>query len=792
MKKPSFLNKLNRRHYLALWLIFHFGFLLFFLVTFAVTKGNLKIDADLFNMFPKPFEEESIRKADETLTDITAQNVFILVKDSDFERAKSKAAELYDSLSGSDNFKSVSLYSVTDGMEELTDFLYKYRFNLLPQSAIDAINSPGGDAEFAENAIYQAFSPFTMLPLDSLDRDPFMLQETEARYFLDAFSSSGIAMTNHDGVLAAEKNGFWYVMVRGILSQKGSALASKDNGIAQIQARCAELESENTRFIFSGTAFNSSESSNSAMKEISIISTVSMIIVILILLIVFRSPIPLFASVLSILISIGTAFIATLAIFHKIQILTLVFGTSLIGSCIDYSLHYFTHWAGNSELTEGDAIRNHLLPGLTMAIVSTAICFLILLFAPFNMLRQMALFSVIGLCSSYLTTIAIYPYIPLPKGERQLKFLNVVKESSNKNRRKIVGRIANTAIAAFALVSVAVCFQRITVKNDLSKLYQMKGRLLEDRKETVDIIKYNPSGWFIVRGESEEDVLLREKRICGKLDSLYGGKMGYVATSRYIPTVLQQKESREAVKKLLSLAPSQLEALGFDPSDADFIIDEFNAGEGDYISFANKNIPSFVSRSIQTAWLGEMDGKYYTVIMPNIIENSAELKELVKDESDVFFINKMADMGSDLDKLTKIVLEFFAIAYIIMFVVIKFFYNWKQSLKIVSVPILIVLVTGAIFGIAGIHLEFFSVTGLILVFGLGLDYIIYMMENEREKKSSSKKLDPFATLLSFVTTIISFGALALSAFKPVHLMGLSIFIGLCTAYITTMFYDRSL
>ena len=45
-------------------------------------------------------------------------------------------------------------------------------------------------------------------------------------------------------------------------------------------------------------------------------------------------------------------------------------------------------------------------------------------------------------------------------------------------------------------------------------------------------------------------------------------------------------------------------------------------------------------------------------------------------------------------------------------------------------------------------------------------------------------------MVSFVTTIISFGALALSSFKPVHLIGLSIFIGLATAYVSSFFYGR--
>ena len=80
---------------------------------------------------------------------------------------------------------------------------------------------------------------------------------------------------------------------------------------------------------------------------------------------------------------------------------------------------------------------------------------------------------------------------------------------------------------------------------------------------------------------------------------------------------------------------------------------------------------------------------------------------------------------------------------------------------------------------------------MILVFGLGLDYVIYMIENDKRKdESENAKLEPFAIALSFITTAISFGALALSSFIPVHMIGLSILIGITTAYIGTFFYTR--
>jgi len=787
MKKPTLkLTNITSKQTLGAWLAYHLGIAVFFLVVLICFTNQIKIDSDLFNLIPKSFAMNSVKKADEKMTSITGQNVFILVADSDFSKAKKVAESIYENLKTSENFDSVSLYNDMGSLAGVTDYLYEYRWNLLDDDTISRIEGEGAE-EFAMEALSQAYGGFTMLPLDNLDTDPFMLAEYNLQTYLAALQKSGTAMSLKDGVLASENDGLWYIMLRGVLSKKGSTLASKDNGITEIYGLCEPYEAEGTRFIYSGTPYHSHKSSNSAAFEIKLIATISMLIVIIMLLLVFRSPKPLVYSVGSILISVGVAFLATLAVFKKMHIITLVFGTSLIGSCIDYSLHYFTHWAGNSELKTGDEIRNHLLPGLTMAIISSGICFAILLFAPFTLLKQMSLFCLVGLVSSYLTTVAIFPRVSLPKGQRELKPVKFFEKISAKTQNKLVGRIVVTGLFVFALVSIVVCRKNVRVQNNLLSLYKMEGRELSDEIEAAKIIQYQPSGWFMINGSTEEECLKNEEEF-RKIYSKEFGSLGYLSTSLFVPSIQQQKRSRKACEKLLEIADYQLEALGFEPEYADSLRDSF--ADEKYVSFAEENVPEYLQSAISSAWLGEIDGKYYSVLLPNRVDDYQKFKNLADSCENVNFISKSADVSKDLDKLTVMVLKFFAVAYILMFIMLRFFYSWKQALKIISVPLLIILVTVAVFAISGINMEFFSVTGLILVFGLGLDYIIYMMENEKQKEGQGKILEPFATMLSFITTIVSFGALALSSFSPVHLIGLSIFLGLTTAYVSSFFYGR--
>lgn len=794
MKNKSLLLNKN---FLPAWIIYHAAVLVFFVITLIAFPGKVGIDSDLFNLVPKSISMASVKKADDKMMAVTSQNIFILVANEDFKEAKRVAENVYGQLEGCKNFESVSLYSDVGTMSEITDFLYENRWNLLDEkTADDILSSPDAASDFAMNALAQAYSGFTMLPLDNLESDPFLITEYNLQNYLSAVQNAGTAMSVKDGVLASQFDGKWYVMIRGILSVSGAKLASKNNAITEIYAACDKAKSPEagageTSFVFSGTPFHSHESSNSASREISIIATVSMLVVIILLIFIFRSVKPLLFSVGAIILSVGIAVVATLAVFHKMHVITLVFGTSLIGSCIDYSLHFFTHWAGNKNLKSGSEIKNHIFSGLLMAIISTGICFAILLFAPFAILKQMSLFCLTGLVSSFLTTVAVYPYIKLPAERGNVRFTNGFEKVVSVLEQKWVGRTVISVLFIISVLLIAVFHKNVKVKNDLLTLYNMEGRLLEDEITASKVIQYTPGGWYIISGDTEEAVLQNEEALRRDFENVTEGLVGYVSTTNFVPSIKMQQKSQAAYERLLSMAESQLEALGYSNDEAVILSEkmrkDFYDSKDKYVSIEAGNVPDFITSAISSAWLGEIDGKYYSVMLPTKVTDYTTYRSLVENNDDAFFISKSQDISKDLDALTLMVLKFFIVAYVLMFIMLKFFYTWKQTLKIISVPFLIILVVIAVFAACKINLEFFSVTGLILVFGLGLDYIIYMMENEKKKTV----LEPFATLVSFITTIISFGALALSSFKPVHLIGLSIFIGLATAYISSFFYGRA-
>ncbi len=770
MNRKVFSNKT----WFCIWAAYHALILIAFCISLFFTKG-LVFDADFTNMIPSANKNEAIKIAEKTITQNSSRSIFILSEHTDFEQAKLGAQKAFEILKKrQDKFNSLSLYTDESAFSEIYDFLREYRFNLLDLQTQNNLRAKDGAQKYAQNALATVYGGFSFTSLDNLAEDPFLLDEINLKNYLSAVTDSGTKLSPKDGVLARFFNDKWYVMIRGELNEKAARLADKENAIPLIYENLLPLENDELHFVFYGSPFHSYKSSSSASVEISVISTVSMIAVILILLIVFKSPFPVFLSVFSILCSILSAVCATHFIFGGLHMTSLVFGTSLIGSCIDYSLHYFINWKASKEFDTTAKIRHHIFKGLLLSLVSTEICFAMLLFAPFGLLKQMAVFSISGILSSFLTTAGFFPVFNLPAGEKRgIQFIEKIENFSNKTftpkTKKYAGRLLSLAVFSVCIPILFFNRQKLSVKNDISNLYKMEGRLKEDTIKAYQILDYSPSSWIIVSADSEEELLQKEENIASILPDKY------LCTSRFIPSVQMQKQSIESSKLLLPFVNEQFENLGFEENDAQNYKNTLKDAEKKFVT-VDAAVPDTLNSLLKMLWIGKIEEKYYSIILPSAISDEFFYKNLCNTFDGVCFENKVKDISLSLDKLTELIVIMFALAFVIIFLIIKIFYNWRETLKIISIPVLSVLVILTVFVLAGLKIEFFCITGMILVFGLGLDYVIYKSQNKENTTET------FAIGLSFITTAISFGALALSSFVPVHVIGLAIFSGLATAF----------
>ena len=779
MKKNIILRQ--NKFFVCLWGFFHAVLFVGFLASVFFGKG-LNVESNLFSMMPTSLSAKEIQAADSLLSERTGNNFFIFAGNAEFSKAKEAALNAFEKLSGHDEFSFLEVNASSFSSEEIASFVHSKRFNLLPKATADEIKSSDDAASaFGDEALSKIYGAFSLAPLENMDSDPFMLDDIILRGYLSLLSSSASLLSPKDGVLAAELDGLWYVAIRGGMSKKGSSLGGGKNGVSLVYKECLPLEKDGCRFVFSGTPFHSYKSSLSASKEISVIGILSMIAVVLILIFVFKSFLPIALSVFAVALSCAAAFSATHLLLGKVHLTALVFGTSLIGSCIDYSLHFFIHWRADLSLQSGSEIRRKIFTGLLLSLASTEICYLLLFFAPFELLRQIAVFSFAGIMSSFLTSVCIYPCLSLPKKRLPISIQKF-------NLKKKYRYLLLLAFFAFSLLTVLVHRKDVCIRNDIASLYKMEGRLKEDTILSARLTGQTSPAWFLVSGDDAESVLQTEELL---LLQEGHGFSGGVCTSLFAPSKKRQDESRAAVEILLSGLEGQLANIGFDDElsineNSLAIKNEFAKSLNSYV--LPSDLPKAFSSLTENLWLGKIGKKYYSVFMPRKIISKDECRLLAEKIPGLVFMNKAEDISLGLDQLSQFIAKTFLLAFVLIALMLKFFYGFRQLAKIVLVPLASVLSIVAVFVLSGTRIEFFCMTGAVLVFGLGLDYIIYMAESSKRKSSLQREecgLEPLAVLLSFVTTAISFGALAFSSFVPVHIIGLSVFAGLSAAVAVT-------
>jgi len=775
-----------------LWLLFHITIpLLLFLSVF--TRGPVRVNTMLIDMLPRSRESRSVMEADIILGERSERELVILSAAPDFESAKKGAQMLYAEFEHSPDLESISLYFDSEVMAEFSRYLFDYRFVSAGKETL-ALLENGGAEEIARDALASAFGAFNFIPLTNIESDPFLLVERRMEEFLSSSQLVGGGLSVREDVLAADKEGIWYVLLRLSLAPRGASLLAGQNAVGKIYAAAPEIKKSvpGLEFYFSGIPFHSYENASSAQREVSIISTITIIIILIMFLYAFRSLMPVFFSVLAAGISLGIAAAAALLVFREIHITTFVFGTTLIGTCVDYSAHFFVHWKGNRALKNGAEIRSHISKSVIMSFISTEICFCVFLFAPFPILKQFAVFSMAGLLSSFLTCFCVYPRLKMPE-EKKRRFAlfegKIFLRLKNISPPRFIRPALAVVLSLAAVTLIVINFSSVKIENDLSSLYTISASLLESEKRAARVLDYGSTGWyFIVTGSSPEETLENEERLTARLEEeITRGNLGsFLGTSIFVPSIKKQKETYNAMKALLPLVPAQFEYLGFTSHDAQAYENEFNA-------FTRYCLPEDAPSlsGISKLWIGRPvhgEDSYYSCVLPlkpgNVASNDAAVFSLIADEFDsVYFVNKEKDIRRDLDTLTGIILLFFLAAYLVVSAMVFVVYPRRDSLKICAIPLLLVLFALAALSVNKISLGFFSVAALVLVFGLGLDYIFYMIG---KKHGEEIRLTSLAVVLSFLTTLLSFGALVLSSFTPTHIFGLTVSAGLGAAFIFAM------
>ncbi len=573
-------------------------------------------------------------------------------------------------------------------------------------------------SQVSQNSLEALYNP-VLPPLAALEDDPFLLFTDYIMSLSDGGQISGAIFYNdkYYNVLMLEVN--------KDLALSPTVLNKEVKKLVQLQDN---FKSDDVKIYLTGTPIHSYYASSRSILEINIICILSTLFVIGLVYIFFSSFVPIIPIILSIGLGILAGFLTTVEIFRSIHILTFVFSTTLIGICVDYSLHYFV---GGKKIFKS----------LTVGFLTTASAFLILLFSQFELLKQISVFTIAGLACVYSLVILFYPLVLKDNFTiRKLSF-----EFSDRAKHIILG---------FVVLVSLVGLVRIKFDDNIKNMYVPSKDLLQAEKLFAQVMKTNgETSFLVVKGDNFQDMLEKEELITDEL-ALKG--ISFQALSKYIPSENRQQKNIALRKELYK---KQLDnfATFLNPSQKQKLLNKKNPEK--YLVY----------------------DKDFEFLNSFLVDENTSVIVLAKAYDGAISLQK--DISSQIEKCRKICVDLILPIFIILYLILVKIYDCKSALKIILPS---VLATTFVFGTLGIfhqELNLFHVLAIFLVIGFGLDYSVFRHGGEDASKE--------AVLLSCLTTVISFGLLGCAGFKLISSIGIVVSLGLVTSYILSLVCIKS-
>ena len=751
-------------------------------------------------------------KSDNLLVDLSSRfsaKINIIVESNDFEKAEEVSKTIYAKIDKT-KMKS-SDASITEIIEEYE----KYHNNLLSnQTRKYLINKQYDKVE--ENAYEALYNP-VIPPVGSIEDDPFLLLTD----FVMNLNENSQALSSFTPIQQNDK--FYSLVMLDVdkeLALSPTVLNKEVKKLVDIQK---EFSKNGTKVYLIGAPIHSYFASSHSIFEINLICILSTLFVIGLVFWYFGSLSPLIPIGLSIGLGIYAGYCMTALVFRNIHILTFVFSTTLIGVCVDYSLHYFV---ALKEGKTGTEVIKDIFKSLTVSLITTVSAFLILLFADFTLLRQISIFTITGLVTVYGIVVLWYPlWLNRRVGKTQCphetdketsldakmqrcieaKSVSKILKRLNSWLAKIAGlqkitkscRVGKTQCPhktdKDAFVGQAMPDNNSNEKDHASLhlgIFASKPRLTAQLLSCLIAILLI-IGLFhthfddnIKNMYTPPKTLLNAEKLFTEIAGTSADTSIFVVKGNNLEELLQKEE--EIADKLNG---TEYQALSkYVPSEKRQKLNQILRKElyrtklNDFAIFLPVQKRSqLISQNYGNNFLS-VNNDFEFMKKNFLIDKNTSIMVVSGYSGEkidgVRIINFQKDISAQIKHCRRVCLGLLIPIFGLLYLLLAKIYDKKSGLKILLPSICAVILVFGILGLFGCPINLFHLLAIFLIIGFGLDYSVFRFTNP-EKAGDS-------VFLSCITTVFSFALLAFAGFKLISSLGTVLSLGLLSSYIFSL------
>jgi predicted exporter len=755
------------------------------LVLFALrVLPNLKVETDILALLPNAQQDAAMDAALNAFSAQLARRQIFLIGATDLADARLAATSFAHQLQESQAFASVMLELDANASDRFDVYL-RHRGYLMAEVDERALRENRGE-QLVQQALRSAFTPAGLMQPLSLAQDPLGLLNNFLRAQVPSFGAARL----DDSMLVIESDTASYVLV--LAESGGSPFASSVQERVMPAIEAASVAARRAApaaitILSSGAVQHAAAATQRATHEVATFGTIEAFAVLVLLWTIFGGVRPLILAIFTLTLAVIAAFTVVHFAFGTVHLLALVFGSSLIGSIIDYSIHFFADRFRDPGRWSPIATVSHVGPAILLGLTTTLIGYLVLAFMPFPGLKQIALFCMVGLIVGCGCVLCFYPLFARSGRGRSPRLGPRVGAALDRFLR--LWRWTPTRIGVATLVIGLAVFglSRVQVQDDIRALQQSPPELLESEQHVRELLGSSvETRFFLVTGVSEQAVLNQERRLRNELDRLIEGRSlsSYQAVSTSLPSLAHQQRTHELLQASVYASGGLLEramtALGFPAAAIDKRRQEF---ESAFSPLAPAEwLASPASQATRHLWLGQVGQRYATVVTLGGIRDVSALQQITRDVPQVRLIDRVASTTEILSNYRQALSGLLALIYAVAGVILSVRFGLRAAPRILLPSILATVTTLGLFGWFGVPINLFTMLALWLVLGLGIDYGIFLRHGLDNRPTAI-----LSVTLSACTTLLAFGLLAFSATPFIRSIGLTLLCAITLSWLFVLF-----
>ncbi|MCK4287816.1 MAG: 1-acyl-sn-glycerol-3-phosphate acyltransferase, partial [Bacteroidales bacterium] len=474
----------------------------------------------------------------------------------------------------------------------------------------------------------------------------------------------------------------------------------------------------------------------------------------------------------------------------QISLIALSIGAVLLGITVDYSLHIFTHFRQKRSVIE--TIKDVSMP-IVMSSITTASAFMCLMFVSSETLHELGLFAALSVITAALFSLIVLPHLlKTPKYKR--------KQGNDFKNKTFLEKFTSyrfdknyILISIIVILSIVFLFtsKYVGFESDMEKMSYVSDKLARAEENLDRINNYKlRSVYLACTGKDLNQALINNEKIQKKIENLVNQKLikKYTSVSTFlISDSLQQerikswnqywsKDKKQKLKQQLITSGNQYKF----KEDA---FEKFHNLLDKQYQPLEKNISNKIKELFFNDYITETDELTFVVTLLKVDKkNKQQVYDAFAGNGNLIILDKAYLFSKFIDILTKDFSLLVKLSLLIVLFILVFSFGRIELGLITFIPITLSwLWTLGIMGIFGIKFNIFNIIISTLIFGLGIDYSIFIMRGMlQEYKTGIKNLNSYKTsiLLSAITTITGIGVLIFASHPALKSIALVSIIGI--------------